>query len=106
MYYTMLHLPTGLEVVLRYIRNASSKPYYEYTVMTFNNIREVRDCINRRKFFMPSENIVCTGFIGRHRLAYEPVFHKLYVSKHLLEPKRYEEDNVKHSEILTSPYTI
>jgi hypothetical protein len=92
MYYTLLHLPSGTEVYNRSSVYESSRDKYglmRHTrvgevdkLLTFNNIREVRNHINSHRFYEDPKGIILDS-------AMYPTVKK--VSKHTLEPKRYED---------------
>jgi hypothetical protein len=94
MHYTLLHLPSGTEVYALEWKEALYVPNtLTYSKAIFTNIREVRAYINNHTFYELLDGRICgqphKG--GDWRQLYESPKQQKYISKHLFEPKRYED---------------
>ena len=94
MHYTILHLGSGQEVhevKQKTVKNAfgrsvpTDEQYYE--LKTFANIREVRNYINRFRFYEDVNGMIVSNIISRYRNG----MNTTYCSKHTMQAKQHDD---------------
>ena len=83
MHYTILHLGSGQEVHEVKVKFHNRDRYY--VLKTFNNIRQVRDYINRFSFYEDVNGVIVADISRWQRRAMAT----LYCSKHTMQAKQY-----------------